>query len=141
MPGRHLVCSRGYVLRGAKPPRSTYPRKASRTEVPERHLVAFQSYRNSKFNIQHSKLQQGVVADTYQSPAYRGYDSDVALRAVGVIPTATHKMSCRTCCNHFSTAPFFLKNELKNFARVNFLVNFTAVGNQTIRLFLIETIL
>ena len=40
-------------------------------------------------------VQQGVVADTNLSLAYRGYYTDDALRAVGVIPTATHKMPFR----------------------------------------------
>ena len=38
-------------------------------------------------------VQQGVVADTYDSLIYRGYGGDDALRAVAAIPPATHKMS------------------------------------------------
>ena len=60
-----------------------------------RHLVAI--YNGGRFNIENStfKIRTRCLSDTYVLFAYRGYDSDDALRAVGVIPTATHKMPFR----------------------------------------------
>ena len=49
-------------------------------------------------------MQQGVVADTYLSFAYRGYDTDDALRAVGIKPKATHKMRCRAWSHYAGLA-------------------------------------
>lgn len=60
---------------------------------PPQWAHAIVSVRGVKFKIQHTKLQQGVVTDTYDSLIYRGYGGDDALRAVATIPPATHKMS------------------------------------------------
>ena len=49
-------------------------------------------------------VQQGVVADTYDSLIYRGYGGDDALRAVAAIPPATHKMSLTTWSSDISLA-------------------------------------